>query len=72
MSDSMNLPKGKTCGDCAYLAHCVALGFTHSLAVRCDFHPSRFRESPAVKSGLGLCSYCGAPIGSSHCQGSHP
>ncbi len=40
----MQLPEGKTCGDCQHIKRCRAFGFTSSEAnTSCDFWPSRFR-----------------------------
>lgn len=39
--DKMNLPKGKTCGDCAHIRRCKAI-FGHTEAdTYCDWSPSR-------------------------------
>ena len=41
----MNLPKGKTCGDCMFCKRCTAM-FGHIPADEsCDWSPSRFREA---------------------------
>lgn len=39
----MELPAGKTCGDCATLNHCVAFYAVKSENSWCDFFPRRFR-----------------------------
>ncbi|MEZ2746347.1 hypothetical protein ACBQ16_14215 [Halopseudomonas bauzanensis] len=42
--EDMNLPEGKTCGDCAHCRRCCAM-FGHIPADEsCDWSPSRFRE----------------------------
>ena len=39
----MQLPEGKTCGDCAHVKRCLGLGYTPSASYdSCDFHPNRF------------------------------
>jgi hypothetical protein len=44
-STCMNLPEGKTCGDCAHKRRCLAFGFTSSEGnTSCDFFPRRFLE----------------------------
>ena len=41
----MNLPEGKTCGDCVHSARCTAM-FGHIPADEaCDWSPSRFSEA---------------------------
>ena len=41
---TMNLPEGKTCGDCVHIQRCNAI-FGHMASdERCDWYPSRFRE----------------------------
>ena len=45
-AEDMQLPAGATCGDCAHVERCLALGFTASpVRTVCDFSPSRFRTS---------------------------
>jgi len=40
---TMDLPDGKTCGDCAHTPRCLALGYTENADMtRCDFFPVRF------------------------------
>lgn len=47
--DDMDLPEGKTCGDCVHCGRCTSI-FGHIPADEsCDWSPSRFR--PAVTSG---------------------
>lgn len=42
-ADSMNLPEGKTCADCAHCRRCCSM-FGHIPADEsCDWSPSRFR-----------------------------
>lgn len=47
----MNLPEGKTCGDCVHCRRCTAM-FGHIPADEsCDWSPSRFREAvPATNT----------------------
>lgn len=41
--DDMDLPEGKTCGDCVHCSRCTAM-FGHIPADEsCDWSPSRFR-----------------------------
>lgn len=50
MTDDMQLPPGKTCGDCVNWEHCFR--FIHTIKptnTRCDWSPSAFRErTPAT------------------------
>lgn len=42
--DKMNLPVGRTCGDCVHIPRCKAM-FGHVEAdISCDWSPSRFKE----------------------------
>lgn len=44
--DDMDLPAGKTCGDCVHCGRCTAI-FGHIPADEaCDWSPSRFRQRP--------------------------
>lgn len=47
----MNLPEGKTCGNCVHCRRCTAM-FGHIPADEsCDWSPSRFREAvPATNT----------------------
>lgn len=51
-NEQMNLPEGKTCGDCVHCKRCTMM-FGHIPADEvCDWSPSRFREAvPAAKVG---------------------
>lgn len=43
--DGMNLPEGKTCGDCLHMKRCFAM-FGHIPADEvCDWYPSRYRDA---------------------------
>ena len=43
----MELPEGKTCGDCVHIGRCIAFGFTRERErTYCDFFPRRFHEAP--------------------------
>lgn len=45
---SLDLPDGKTCGDCAHIARCEAI-FGHTATdTYCDFYPLRFRQAAAT------------------------
>ncbi|MPR00718.1 hypothetical protein F0169_00720 [Pseudomonas sp. MAFF 212408] len=47
-ADQMNLPEGKTCGECVHCKRCTAM-FGHIPADEsCDWSPSRFREAVPV------------------------
>jgi hypothetical protein len=39
----MNLPDGKTCGDCVHLRRCVAIFGHKPEDTYCDFFPRRFQ-----------------------------
>lgn len=41
----MDLPEGKTCGDCRYIAHCRVFYGVKDDSRRCDFEPIRFRPA---------------------------
>ena len=41
----MNLPDGKTCGDCDHIEFCRALFKQQIDDEKCDFSPSRFRPA---------------------------
>ena len=47
----MALPAGKTCKDCAWYSKCLwLLGASFvSVSIKCDWHPSRFREFKDLK-----------------------
>lgn len=45
-STCMDLPEGKTCGDCSHIERCLAFGFTKGRdRVSCDFFPRRFHDA---------------------------
>jgi hypothetical protein len=47
--EEMNLPAGKTCGDCVHFRHCNLI-FGHIAADEvCDWSPSRFAARALVK-----------------------
>lgn len=47
-SDNMNLPTGKTCGDCVHSHRCTMM-FGHIPADEvCDWAPSRFRPIEVI------------------------
>ena len=59
-AEDMQLPAGATCGDCAHVERCLALGFTPSRTrTVCDFSPSRFRASR--DSGTGTSTDTASP-----------
>ena len=44
----MELPSGKTCGDCVHRNRCQLFGFTDGIdTVNCSFYPRRYREEVA-------------------------
>lgn len=45
----MRLPVGKTCGDCAHLARCVAMFGAVAGSLVCDFSPSKFMPKVAAE-----------------------
>lgn len=48
-ADGMNLPDGKTCGDCVHCRRCTLM-FGHIPADEvCDWSPSRFRLAATVE-----------------------
>lgn len=48
--DGMDLPQGKTCGDCVHCRRCCAIyGHIQEDEV-CDFLPSRFKEKQAKEA----------------------
>lgn len=44
-ADKMNLPEGKTCGDCVHAKRCIAMFGHIAEDESCDWAPSRFREA---------------------------
>ena len=44
---TMELPEGKTCGDCYAVNHCISLYGVKAANTFCDFWPIRFREATA-------------------------
>lgn len=42
---SMQLPPGKTCGDCVHIRRCKTLFGCKDSNVICDFAPSRFKAA---------------------------
>jgi len=48
----MELPQGKTCGDCFAFRHCAAFYGRKATDTYCDFFPRRFKE-PAPKAEGG-------------------
>lgn len=44
----MQLPEGKTCGDCVHIARCKAIFGHVETDTYCDFFPRWFRERVAV------------------------
>ena len=47
-ADQMNLPEGKTCGDCVHCKRCTAMFGHIPTDESCDWSPSRFREAVPV------------------------
>lgn len=43
--DKMNLPEGKTCGDCVHARRCTIMFGHIPEDEACDWAPSRFREA---------------------------
>lgn len=44
----MELPKGKTCGDCYAFRHCAAFYAHTPTDTYCDFYPRRFKDRPEI------------------------
>lgn len=42
MEKDMQLPAGKTCGDCQYFSHCRGMFGCDGTNTTCDWSPSRF------------------------------
>ena len=42
---TMNLPEGKTCGDCVHIRRCNAIFGHMATDEHCDWFPSKFRAS---------------------------
>jgi hypothetical protein len=42
----MDLPEGKTCGDCFHAERCKAIFGHQDTDTYCDWFPRRFRERP--------------------------
>ena len=49
----MELPVGKTCGDCKHFRHCMAFYQHEASDTYCDFFPRRFVESFANAETTG-------------------
>ncbi|SSW66651.1 hypothetical protein AVE30378_02190 [Achromobacter veterisilvae] len=49
----MNLPEGKTCGDCVHFRRCNGIYGLIAADEVCDWTPSRFRLSAAISSEGG-------------------
>lgn len=47
----MQLPDGKTCGDCAHVRRCVAIFGHKPEDTYCDFFPRRFLPTMAERIG---------------------
>jgi hypothetical protein len=42
--ETLDLPTGKTCGDCVHFARCAGIFGRQHVETFCDFFPIRFRE----------------------------
>ncbi len=49
----MELPAGKTCGDCSHIRHCEAFYARSDTDTSCDFFPRRFLERAAIANAAG-------------------
>lgn len=47
---TLDLPAGKTCGDCYAFRHCAAFFGRIAADESCDFFPVRFAEAPKAAS----------------------
>lgn len=45
--ESMKLPEGKTCADCAHTKRCCAMFGVKPTNTECDFYPIRFVKRPS-------------------------
>lgn len=52
--DDMDLPEGKTCGDCFYSKRCTYIFGHIPEDESCDWSPSRFREQQPASNGAGV------------------
>ncbi len=48
-NEQMNLPDGKTCGDCVHYHRCCAIYGRIPADGVCDWSPSRFREAKPME-----------------------
>lgn len=54
--DDMDLPEGKTCGDCVHCGRCTSI-FGHIPADEsCDWSPSRFRQAVTSSEPVTLAN----------------
>lgn len=51
--DDMDLPPGKTCGDCVHCKRCTAMFGHIPEDESCDWSPSRFCEQQPTSHGAG-------------------
>lgn len=51
--DDMDLPVGKTCGDCVHVRRCTAMFGHIPEDESCDWSPSRFREKASATPEVG-------------------
>jgi hypothetical protein len=54
----MELPAGKTCGDCVHLPRCAAFIGRTAASTSCDWFPRRFRAPAAVKPITSVAEFC--------------
>jgi len=52
--DDMDLPPGKTCGDCAHCRRCTMIFGHIPEDESCDWSPSRFNEKQPTSHGAGV------------------
>lgn len=52
--DDMDLPEGKTCGDCVHCRRCTLIYGHIPEDESCDWSPSRFNEKQSASHGAGV------------------
>lgn len=52
----MELPAGKTCGDCKHFRHCASFYAHEATDTYCDFFPRRFLERYTIANATGAAT----------------
>ena len=55
----MNIPEGKTCGNCFHLKRCVSLYGVKAESITCGWTPSRYQEKVQVTANYALVELIG-------------